>query len=203
MYTPILKKRCLDHNDVDNYQPVSNLCLIAKMLERLFLSKASSYLDSHNLYNTYQSAYCLGHSTETALLIVVNDLFISLGKGSISALALLNVSSAFDPIDHSILVHRLHSDFGFTDLQWFSSYLTDRTHYVTLLIIVLLLLLYTQLFLRVKFLALCFSPCMKIICLPLLTHTISYISHLLMTYNHRCQLPLMEYLSYFTLDSHV
>ena len=49
-------------------------------------------------------------------------------------LALLDFSSAFDTIDHTILVNRLHTDFGFTDtvLQWFSSYLTDRTHYVSL-----------------------------------------------------------------------
>ena len=54
--------------------------------------------------------------------------------GNISVLALLDFSSAFDTIDHPILVHRLHTDFGFTDtvLQWFSSYLTDRTHYVSL-----------------------------------------------------------------------
>ena len=47
---------------------------------------------------------------------------------------MLDFSSAFDTIDHTILVHRLHIDFGFTDtvLQWFSSYLTDRTHYVFL-----------------------------------------------------------------------
>ena len=53
---------------------------------------------------------------------------------TISVLALLDFSSAFDTIDHTILVHRLHTDFGFTDtvLQWFSSYLTDRTHYVSL-----------------------------------------------------------------------
>ena len=51
-----------------------------------------------------------------------------------SVLAMLDFSSAFDTIDHSILVHRLHTDFGSTDtvLQWFSSYLTDRTHYVSL-----------------------------------------------------------------------
>ena len=47
---------------------------------------------------------------------------------------MLDFSSAFDTIDHTIHVHRLHTDFGFTDtvLQWFSSYLTDRTHYVSL-----------------------------------------------------------------------
>ena len=47
---------------------------------------------------------------------------------------MLDFSSAFDTIDHPILVHRLHTDFGFSDtvLQWFSSYLTDRSHYVSL-----------------------------------------------------------------------
>ena len=134
LVTPILKKRCLDHNDLNNYRPVSILCFIAKILEKLVLSQVSSYLNSHNLYNTCQSAYRPGHSTETALLKVVNDLFLSLNKGNISVLALLDFSSAFDTIDHTILVHRLHTDFGFTDtvLQWFSSYLTDRTHHVSL-----------------------------------------------------------------------
>ena len=64
---------------------------------------------------------------------VVDDLFLSLDKGNMYMLALLDFS-AFDTIDHSILVHHLHTDFEFTDtvLQYFSSYLTDRTHYVSL-----------------------------------------------------------------------
>ena len=134
LVAPILKKRYLDHNDLSNYRPVSNPCFIAKILEKLVLSQVSAYLNSHNIYNTCQSAYRPGHSTETALMKVVNDLFLSLNKGNISVLALLVFSSAFDTIDHPILVHRLHTDFGFTDavLQWFSSYLTDRTHYVSL-----------------------------------------------------------------------
>ena len=134
LVTPILKKRCLDHNDWNNYQPVSNLCFIAKIQEKLVLSQVSSYLNSHNRYNTCQSAYRPGHSTETALLKVVGDLFLSPNKGNISVQALLNFSSAFDTIDHPILVHHLHTDFAFKDsvLQWFSSYLTDRTHYISL-----------------------------------------------------------------------
>ena len=71
------------------------------------------------------------------------------------------------------------------------------------LTIVLLLLLYTQVFLGVQFMALCFSPCILSLCLPLLTHTLSYTIHLLMTCNYRCLLPLIEYLCYFTLCSHV
>ena len=134
LVTPIHKKRRLDQNDYYNYWPVSNLCFIAKILEKLVLSQVSSYLNSQNLYNTCQSAYCPGHSTETALLKVVNNLFHSLNKGNISVLALYDFSSAFDTIDHSILVHRLHTDIGFTDtvLQLYSSYLTDRTNYVLL-----------------------------------------------------------------------
>ena len=134
LVTPILTKRCHDHNDLNNYRPVSNQCFIAKMLEKHVLSQVSSYLNSHNLYNTCQSAYRPGHSTETALLKVVYDLFLSPNKGNISMLGLLDFSSAFDTIDQSILVHRLHANFLFTDtvLQWFSSYLTDRTHYVFL-----------------------------------------------------------------------
>ena len=113
---------------------LSNLCFIAKILEKHVLSQVSSYLNSQNLYNTCQSAYRPGHSTERALLNVVDDLFLWHNKGNISVLALHDFSSAFDSIDHPILVHRLHTDFGFTDtvLQWFSSYLTDRTHYVSL-----------------------------------------------------------------------
>ena len=118
LLTPIFKKRCLDHNDLNKYRPVSNLCFIAKILEKLVLSKVSSYLNSHNHYNTCQSALRPGHSTETALLKVVNDLFLSLSKGNISVPALLDFSSAFDTIDHPILVNKLSTNksknyFGF------------------------------------------------------------------------------------------
>ena len=121
-------------NHSNNHRSVSNLCLIDKILQRLVLSQVSSYLNSHNLYSTFQSAYCPGHSTETALLTVVDDLFLSLNNGKMSVLALLDFSSAFDTIDHPIIVQCPNFDFGFTDsvLKWFSSYLTDRTHYVSI-----------------------------------------------------------------------
>ena len=101
------KKGCLGHNDLLNYLPVSNLFFIANLMEKHVLSQVSSYLNSHNVYNTYQSAYRPGHSTETALLKVVNDLFLSLNKGNISVLALVDFSSAFDTIDHPILTDLL------------------------------------------------------------------------------------------------
>ena len=134
LVTPILKKRCLDHNDLNKYRPVSNLCFIAKILEKLVLSQVSSYLNSHNHYNACQLAYRPGNSIETALLKVVNDMFLSLDIGNISILTLLDFSSVFDTIYPSILVDHLHTDLKFTDtvLQWFLSSLNDRTHYVSL-----------------------------------------------------------------------
>ena len=133
LVTPMIKKRCLYRNDFNNYRPVSNICVTANIQEKRDLSNVSSYLNSHNHYNTFQSACNPGYSIETALLKVVDDLFRSLSKGNMSVLGLLDFSSAFDTINNSILVHRLHTNLVFTDavLQWFSSYLMDRTHYVS------------------------------------------------------------------------
>ena len=81
--------------------------------------------------NENQSAYKSGHSTETALLSIKNDVHITLSKGMPTALVLLHVdlSAAFGTIDHSILLDRLSSWFGFSNvvLKWFSSYLSNRT----------------------------------------------------------------------------
>ena len=122
-----------------------------------------------------------------------------------SVLALLDFSSAFDTIYHPILVHRLHADFGFTDTVLHGFHLIGLIVHTTslYLIIVLLLLLYTQVFLSVQFLAPYFSPCILSLCLPLLTHTLSYTIHFVLSYNYGYLLSQIEYLSYFTLCSHV
>ena len=86
-----------------------------------------SHMDSHDLGNTFQSAYKVGHSTETALCIK-NEIHLSLSKGMPTALVLLDLSAAFDTIDHDTLLSCLSSRFGFagTALKWFRSYLQDR-----------------------------------------------------------------------------
>ena len=80
----------------------------------------------------YQSAYKQYHGTKTTLLRVNNDILTSLDNGKITALILLDLSAAFDTVDHSILISRLHDYLGVQDLalDWCKSYLSDRPQYV-------------------------------------------------------------------------
>ena len=95
-------------------------------------SKLLSHLDESCLLTGFQSAYRRFHSTESALLNIQDDLFLNISEGSTTALTLLDLSAAFDTIDHSILFHRLHDCYGINGLalSWFESYLSDRTQSV-------------------------------------------------------------------------
>jgi hypothetical protein len=132
LVSPLLKKPTLDANVLKNYRPISNLTFISKIIEKLVHAQLCDYLVANSLFNPFQSAYRPGHSCETALLRIVNDLLLSLDERKVSILTLLDLSAAFDTIDHSILLHRLQHDFGICDtaLKWFSSYLTGRTQSV-------------------------------------------------------------------------
>ena len=79
-----------------------------------------------------QSAYRKFHSTESAVLKVLSDIYSEADKGKVTLLALLDMSAAFDAVDHVILLERLHFRFGFDDvaLRWFRSYLTGRSQRV-------------------------------------------------------------------------
>ena len=115
-----------------HYRPVSNLPFLSKVLERFALKQFLQHLQSHNLLEPSQSAYQKCHSTETALLHVVNDLLQASGSGSVSILSLLDLSTVFDTTDHNILITRQRSTFGCsgTVLVWFISYLSCRTQSV-------------------------------------------------------------------------
>ena len=111
-----------------NYRPISNLPFLPQILEKIVLHKLLSHLQENNLSNPFQSAYRAGHSTETVLLRVVNDILFALDNDNISVSLLLDLSAAFDITDRRILLSRLNSVLGIqsTALQWFQSYFSDR-----------------------------------------------------------------------------
>jgi len=130
---PLLKKQTLDPDEASSYRPISNLPYISKLIEHVVARRFSVHSSKFNLLPVQQSAYRPFHSTETALLSVHNDLVRSTDNGRISLLVLLDLSAAFDTVDHNILLSVLSNRFSInsTALRWFESYLTDRTQYFT------------------------------------------------------------------------
>ncbi len=130
--SPILKKSSLDPDAPDNYRPVSNLPFLSKLLERAVFAQLSEHLSRHTLLPDRQSAYRPNYSTETALLSLRNDMLLAADAGHGSAVVLLDLSAAFDTIDHGVLLDRLNTHCGLIGpaLSWFSSYLSGRTQAV-------------------------------------------------------------------------
>ena len=125
---PLLKKTTLSKDNLKNYRPVSNLSFISKILEKVVAKRLGSHITSNNWSNVFQSAYKKLHSTETALLKVHNDITLNMDNGKVTALTLLDLSAAFDTINHSILMDRLSVWYGVSGiaLSWFRSYLSGR-----------------------------------------------------------------------------
>lgn len=97
-------------------------------MEKVVDKRLEHYLSENKLHERFQSAYRKFHSTESALLKVQNDILQSLDNNCVTVLVLLDLSAAFDTIDHQTLPHRLENLFGITGkpLAWMSSYLSDR-----------------------------------------------------------------------------
>jgi len=123
------KKSTLDKDQLSNYRPISNLSLISKITERVKKSRITDYPTSNKLLNPHQFAYCKHHSTETSLLYIHDHLINAIGSQKLSCLCHLDLSAAFDTIDHSTLLIRLSSWFGIhgSVLNWYKSYLSSRS----------------------------------------------------------------------------
>ena len=131
---PLIKKDNLDADVFANYRPISNLSFLSKTLERIVASQIEGYLTTNGLFAKMQSAYRKHHSTETALLRVVNDIHQAIDNKREAVLVLLDLSAAFDTIDHAILLDRLRDRYGFsgTVLRWIESYLKYRPQCIVL-----------------------------------------------------------------------
>ena len=131
---PRLKKTGLDSDILKNYRPVSNLTFISKVIEKVVSGRLNDDLIKYSMFDPLQSEYRDKHSTETALIKVQNDILSALDAGSSGILLMLDLSAAFDTIDHDILLSRLCNVYGITGdvLDWFRSYLTGRIQRVVI-----------------------------------------------------------------------
>jgi hypothetical protein len=129
---PLIKKANLDPDILKNYRPVSNLSYLSKLIERVVAVRLNSHFVLNKLLDKFQSAYRKYCSTESALLRVQSDIVQCLDNRSMVALALLDLSAAFDTLEHSLLLQRLEIRFGVVQdaLKWIGSYLSQRTQKV-------------------------------------------------------------------------
>ena len=118
--------------NMKNYRPVANLTFLSKVIEKVIALQIYEHLSNNDIVDSFQSAYKAGHSCETALLRVYNDITTTIGKGNGKMLVLLDLSAAFDTIDHVILFDILVNYVGLRGkaLDLIKSYFLDRTQRV-------------------------------------------------------------------------
>ena len=123
---PLIKKPDLDRESMANYRPISNLSFLSKLIEHAVLDQLLPVLQQNSAIPSFQSAYRKFHSTETALCKIYNDLVINSCQGRTTLLVLLDLSAAFDTVDHQLLLGDF-SACGVRDsaLALLESYLTD------------------------------------------------------------------------------
>ena len=111
LVTSLLKKFDLDHELLKDYRPISNPPFLGKGIKRIVAMRLKYHLVINDMYSETQSVYRAYHSTKTALLQVANNINLALDNHDDVILVFLDLSSAFDTIDHSIFMERLHNQF--------------------------------------------------------------------------------------------
>ena len=129
---PMLKKSNLDSDNMTSYRPVSNLSFISKVIEKCAHQHLVRYLHNNGLFAKHQSGYLKNRSCETAITKIHNDVLLQIDKKNHTVLLLLDLSAAFDTINHERLISRLKTVYGFsgTILAWVKSYLSCRSFVV-------------------------------------------------------------------------
>ena len=112
--------------DVTNYRPISVLPILSKIAERHVHNAVYSFLCENDLICIRQSGFRSKHSTETALIKIIDDLIFNLDNDRVSGMVLVDYLKAFDMIDHTLLLKKLEV-YGLNrdSLQWFTSYLKE------------------------------------------------------------------------------
>lgn len=127
--TPILKSAQLDPEKLSSYRPVSNLTFVSKLIETAACNQLVSHINFNRLWHPNQSAYRKYHSVETALLSVSSSVLERLDDHHNVLFVMLDLSAAFDTVNHQILIDTLFTKFRVEGmaLKWLKSYLSGRT----------------------------------------------------------------------------
>ena len=131
--TPILKKAGLDPEVLKNYRPVCNTLFLSKIIERAALVQANKHMDLVKGHIPNQSGYKRYHSCETLLMRVTNDILTNMDNSKCTIKLLLDLSAAFDTVDHDELLHKLWFELGFRGkvFNWFAEFLGGRKQAVS------------------------------------------------------------------------
>ena len=122
---PIFKNG--ERNDLLDYRPISVLCTVSRVLEKLIYQQLHDYLMENSILNNCQWDFRSAHSTALALIDHTNNWLIGTDNGKINSMILLDVKKAFDTIDHDKLLRKLnHYGISHTELEFFRSYLCNR-----------------------------------------------------------------------------
>ena len=120
-----------NHKIASNNRPISLLPILSKVCEKVALNQLTEYLNKYNLLSPCQSGNKRNHSTETININTTDRILKSMDQKKLTALILIDLSKAFDSIDHSILLRKLKAvGVSLSALEWFQSFLTDRRQYV-------------------------------------------------------------------------
>ena len=112
-----------------DYRPISLLSVLSKILEKVVCTQLINYLTRAGLLHPSQYAYRSHHSTEDAVLTAVEQLITNTDEGMVSSVTTIDLSKAFDSVDHDVLLTKL-SWYGVHDVNWFRSYLSGRKQLV-------------------------------------------------------------------------
>lgn len=114
-----------------DYRPISLLSVLSKAFERIIARQISAHLEANNLRDPYQSAFRPHHSTQSALIRIIDDARRGIDERKVTIIVLFDFSKAFDCIRFDLLLAKLSAlNFSSTALRWFASYLSGRSQAV-------------------------------------------------------------------------
>lgn len=128
---PIFKSGHKD--EVNNYRPISILPTLSKIIEKWIHTKLMTFLNNFNLLHKNQSGFRGGHSTESALILMIDSWLKAINDGKLVGCLMIDFRKAFDLVDHGILLQKLKLyKCDERTITWFDSYLTSRTQTVSI-----------------------------------------------------------------------